>query len=284
MEATTKRPNDHGLFDLKCPNDHGPMNRIKEKETVTFRGKVFAVETEGYECPACKIKTATIKQSARTQKAISDAYKSAEGLLTSDEIRKYRKQLKLTQQALADKIRVGVASIKRWEKGLIQSKSMDQALRRILQCQTFESNYAGNRELSIPRIKLVMKEFEKELGFKFLIEGDMLLFDAKYSWYADMLGYEILDRSLTGSTYAALPHGPQLNNYKELVELIRQADLTEAEPLTEEEKKIIARVAARFPTKQAVIDAAHREKVWSEKSTGAPIPYSDACRLTEIAL
>ena len=129
-----------------------------------------------------------------------------------------------------------------------------------------------------------MKAFEKELGFEFLKEGDMLLFDAKYSWFADMLAYETLGRSLTGASYAALPHGPQINNYKELVELIQKADLADAEPLTEDEKKIIVRVASRFPTKQAVIDAAHKEKVWSEKSIGSLIPYRDACRLSEIEL
>jgi hypothetical protein len=110
----------------------------------------------------------------------------------------------------------------------------------------------------------------------------MLLFDAKYSWYADMLAYKELGKSITGADYAALPHGTQLNNYKELVELIRSADESEAEPLTEEEIRIITRVAKTFPTKQSVIDAAHREVVWRKKGPGEMIPYSDADRLTEI--
>ena len=63
-------------FKIECPNDHGPMKIIKEKETVAFRGKELIIETEGYECPTCKIKTTTIRQSAKKQKVISDAYKS----------------------------------------------------------------------------------------------------------------------------------------------------------------------------------------------------------------
>ena len=54
-----------------------------------------------------------------------------------------------------------------------------------------------------------MKEFENLLGVPFLEDGDMLLFDSKYSYYADMLSYNDLGQSLTGATYAALGGGPQ---------------------------------------------------------------------------
>lgn len=121
-----------------------------------------------------------------------------------------------------------------------------------------------------------MKEFEKELGLKFL--DDMLLFDAKYTWFADMVAHRELGRSMTGATYAALPHGPQLNNYRDLVDDIRDTDETRAEPLTEDEKKIIAKIARKFPTKQMVFDAAHREPVWKSRSTGSIIPYSDSLK------
>ena len=161
---------------------------------------------------------------------------------------------------------------------------MNSALKAAFQDIKIGNNYTGNRALSIPRIKLVMKELEAETGEKFLGEDDMLLFDGKYSWYADMLAYHRLGKSLTGATYAALPHGPQLNNYKELVDLIREEDETKAKPLTLEEKKIIVRVALTFPTKRSVYNAAHKEEVWKNKSTGTIIPYSDASKLTEIRL
>ena len=64
--------------------------------------------------------------------------------------------------------------------------------------------------------------------------------------------------------------------------MIRDADESEAEPLTEDETRIITRVAKTFPTKQQVIDAAHREVVWQRKGPGENIPYSDADELTEI--
>ncbi len=282
MEAATKRPNDHGPFDLECPNDHGPMKPIKEKEKVTFRGKAFVIETEGYECPTCKLKTATIKQGAKTQKAISDAYKSAEGLLASDEIRNYRIQLDLTQQALADKISVGVASIKRWEKGLIQSKSMDQALRGAIQCRTIENNYTGNREFSIPRIKLVLSYLESRMGKQLLKKDDKMLFASKYLWYADMVAFRDSGKGMTGATYARLPYGPQLNNYRDLIDDIKIANMAEAEPLSIEEKRILDKIAKAFPEEQMAYDAAHRELIWQRKNNGEIMPYSEALEIKEI--
>ena len=51
---------------------------------------------------------------------------------------------------------------------------------------------------------------------------------------------------------------------------------------SDEEKSIIVRVAAAFPSKQMVYDAAHREKIWMKRSPGELIPYSAAEELTEI--
>jgi hypothetical protein len=90
-----------------------------------------------------------------------------------------------------------------------------------------------------------------------------------------------MGRSITGATYAKLPHGPQINNYRELIDDILGADEAEAEALNETERRIIKRVALVFPSDQQVIDAA-RELIWKEKPTGAMIPYTDAHRLTEI--
>lgn len=166
--------------------------------------------------------------------------------------------------------------------GLIQSKAMNTELISALQGRTIGNNYTGNRAFSIPRVKLVMREFEALLDEDFIEQDDRLLFDAKYAWYADMIAYREYGRSITGSTYAALPLGPQLNNYKELVDLIRDADETKTRPLTPEEKRILVRIAKRFPKKRMIIDAVHREEVWKKKSVGALMPYSDAFELKEI--
>ena len=58
--------------------------------------------------------------------------------------------------------------------------------------------------------------------------------------------------------------------------------MNDAEPLSEEELRIINQVAEKFPNEEDVYDAAHREKIWQVSTTGALIPYSRANELTEI--
>ena len=267
-----------------CPNEHGLMAVKTIEKNITFKGEEISFQVDSFICEECGMEIATIEQAATMQNIIADAYRKKVGLLTGTEIKENRKKLGLTQKELAKRAGVGIASIKRWENGIIQTKSMNSSLKAAFQQIKVGNNVTGNRAMSIERIKLVIKELEKETGQEFLQDGDMMLYDAKYLWYADMTAYNRLGRSLTGASYAALPRGPQLNNYKELIDLIRDSDETKAVPLTDEEKRIIVRVALSFPNKKSVFNAAHREEVWKNKTAGSIIPYSDADKLTEIQI
>lgn len=267
---------------LNCPNDHGTMVIRKTNKNTNFRGVDINFQIEHYVCPVCGVEGGSVKQAAATQRAIADAYRKAIDLLTGQQIREGRKQLNLTQIDLANQMNVGIASIKRWEGGLIQSRSMDRALRLALSGQIVGDNYVGNRPFSISRTKLVLRQFEPLLGGEILTEDDRGLFAAKYLWYADMMAFRELGESITGATYARLPWGPQLNNYRDLIDEIRNADEGSAEQLTSEEKRIIVRISMAFPEKQKIFDAAHREKIVRRKSVGAIIPYTDSAELTEI--
>ena len=52
--------------------------------------------------------------------------------------------------------------------------------------------------------------------------------------------------------------------------------MSKTEPLTPEEKRIIARIAMKFPREQMVYQAAHHETVWKKQRKGAIIPYTDS--------
>jgi hypothetical protein len=106
-----------------------------------------------------------------------------------------------------------------------------------------------------------------------------MLFAAKYLWYADMLAKKELGRSMTGATYAHLPLGPQLNNYRELLEDIQNADTSNAESLSDSEFNIIRRIAGHFPEDQMVFDASHVEPAWRESRNGELISYSWADKI-----
>ncbi len=268
---------------LNCPSGHGEMKLTHKEKQGGFRGEGISYHLECYICPVCGLEAGTLKQGIAVQKAMGDAYRKKVGLLTSQEIINSRKKMHLTQETLAGRIKVGIASVKRWEGGVVQSKSMDMMLRRALAGEFCGDSLTGNRAFSIPRVKLALRKLESLLGINVLKEKDKkMLYATKYVWYIDMVAYRETGQSITGATYAALPYGPQLNNYRDLVEEIINADEAQAEPLTSEEIRAIEDVASRFPRTRSVYEASHRELVWQEKSAGSMIPYSDAHRLTEI--
>ncbi len=266
---------------LHCPKGHGPVEPKTLRKDITFRGVDLSVEEDAFVCPVCGLEAGTIETGGQLQRRIADAYRRKTDLLTGEEIRALRKARHWTQKDLAERMNIGIASIKRWETGTVQSASMDQALRVHLQGKVPENSLSGNRQLSLARIKRVSRRLEALLGKKLLLKGDKFLFVAKYLWYADMLAFRDLGRSMTGATYAGLQYGPQLNNYRDLVDAIQESDDTEAEPLSQEEERILRHIAGRFPHKRMVYDAAHRETVWKETATGALIPYSRAHEITE---
>ena len=267
---------------IGCPKGHGRMESRRIRKTTTFKGVDIALDVDGHVCSKCGLEAGTAQSAGAVQRAIADAYRKNMGLLPGSEIRVLREAKGWSQQDLADLMRVGIASIKRWESGQIQSKSMDRALRMHLRGEGCADDYTGNREFSIPRVKLVIRTIERRLGRRVLKKMDKMLFAAKYLWYADMLAFRSLGRSMTGATYAALPYGPQLNNYRDLVDAITESNESEADPLSRAEIGVIDHIVGKFPREQMIYDAAHRERVWSETPTGAIIPYSRAFELTEV--
>ncbi|MDZ7833678.1 MAG: DUF4065 domain-containing protein [Desulfobacterales bacterium] len=267
----------------ECPKGHGPMKRQTNLKSTTFRGVELEVAVKEHVCPECGLTAADIAATADVQHQIAEGYRKKMGLLTGTAIRDLRQAKGLTQEELADLIEVGVASIKRWEKSNIQSASMDKLLRTYLMDDCPGDVYHGNRPLSLPRIKLVIKQLEGRLNRRLIKKTDKFLFVAKYLWYADMLAYQRLGRGLTGAAYAAITYGPQLNNYRDLIDEIKDSDTAEAEPLSAEEMSVIEKVAKTFPEDRMVYDAAHREHVWQDTPTGYMISYALASELIEIS-
>lgn len=94
------------------------------------RGETYSVRMRGRVCPDDGYKTIEGSDMPEFARLLSDKYRAAHGLLTSEEIRRRRKRLGMSQQQLANYLRVGVASVKRWEMGKIQDKRLDDEIRR----------------------------------------------------------------------------------------------------------------------------------------------------------
>ena len=136
-----------------CPKGHGKMSLKKRNKNITFRGVEVSFEKESYVCPVCGLGASNLEQAGVTQRSIANSYRETVGLLTGDEIREMRENIGLTQKALADKMGVDVASIKKWEGSVIQSKSADNALRDRL-CQTREQQNPCERGVRLNQGRL----------------------------------------------------------------------------------------------------------------------------------
>lgn len=266
---------------LACPQCQIPVQPVEVEKPARFRDVDIRYVARLHRCAECGLELADIDEAAAMQERMADAYRQAIGLLSGAEIRRLRKEKGLSQQALADILEAGIASIKRWETGTIQSRSMDTLLRTLLEERPCDA-HTGHREFSIARIRLVLDTFASHLGRPLLKKDDRMLYAAKYLWYADMVAFRDLGRGMTGSTYAALPMGPQLNNYRDLVNEIAKVDPADSPPLSHAEEAIVAAVSKTFPSNKRIYDAAHRECIWLQRATGAIIPYTDAVSLTEM--
>ena len=125
MKIGERTPN---MICLQCDNQefvHKPVAVIEQ----VLRGETFKVETPAMACAKCGWITVTAEQVNELRRSTADAYKKAHGLLTSDDIKTYRKTFDMNQPEFAELVNVGVASVKRWETWLVQDKSSDDLIR-----------------------------------------------------------------------------------------------------------------------------------------------------------
>jgi putative zinc finger/helix-turn-helix YgiT family protein len=117
---------------LSCPGCHNKLLFQKIKKEIRFRGVLVHYEAETYICPVCGLEAGTIETASAVQKAIADAYRKNNGLLTGNEIMTLRISREWNYQYLAGLLKIQPDMITRWESGLIQSKRIDQLLKNHL--------------------------------------------------------------------------------------------------------------------------------------------------------
>lgn len=104
-----------------------PESRKAEQE---FRGETFQVQAPAMTCKNCGFVISAPGNLEALRLATLDAYRLRHGLLTSDQIVERRTRMGMSQRAFAGHTGVGVASLQRWEKGLmVQDKASDNLLR-----------------------------------------------------------------------------------------------------------------------------------------------------------
>jgi len=95
-----------------------------------FRGERFTVHAPVVACKQCGSRTVADEQADEINRKTADAYRRKHGLLTSDQIRDYRRRLgDKSQREFAEILPLGLATVKRLETGSVQEKSTDRLIR-----------------------------------------------------------------------------------------------------------------------------------------------------------
>jgi putative zinc finger/helix-turn-helix YgiT family protein len=92
-------------------------------------GKTYPISVSDFEVMRCRNCSAIVLDEDANRR-LSDALRSAVGLLQPTEIRAHREKLGFTQKTLAAQLQIAEATLSRWETGAqIQQRAMDRFLR-----------------------------------------------------------------------------------------------------------------------------------------------------------
>lgn len=115
---------------MKCFQcEKGKMVSQMTEMTAHVRREEVRIRTEAMVCKRCGLQVLTDEQSNAYTIASADAYRQKHNLLTTKELKETRERLGMSFRAFAKYLRVGEASPKRWEAGLVQDQAMDELIR-----------------------------------------------------------------------------------------------------------------------------------------------------------
>lgn len=115
----------------KCPVcEKGTLERKKIKETYSYKGQSLEIEQPGEWCNHCNEGVLTSADIKATEKVLHNFRAKIDGLMVSDEVRRIRKKLGLTQHQAAELCGGGPNAFGRYERGeAVQMRATDNLLR-----------------------------------------------------------------------------------------------------------------------------------------------------------
>ena len=130
---------------IKCGK--AKLEKRKARVPGEIKGERFLVSMPALACPNCGFITVDGDDMPEYMRLVADAYRRKHNLLTSNEIRRRRQQLRMSQARFADYIGVGIASLKRWEMGKIQDTSSDELIKLRTDEKAASENLKGIQRL-----------------------------------------------------------------------------------------------------------------------------------------
>ena len=118
------------VFPMKCIK----CGHVVEPEALRtveteLKGERVSVTLNAPQCMNCGRVVILGKNVRAYHRAVSDAYRRKAGLLTIDEIDRLRRDLSMTWPEFASYVFVGIATLKRWRRGEIQTQALDRLVR-----------------------------------------------------------------------------------------------------------------------------------------------------------
>jgi HTH-type transcriptional regulator/antitoxin MqsA len=153
---------------LLCPAcGEGTLSLKIESHTVEHAGQRGEVPLRISTCNACGSELATAEDALANKRAMIAFQKQAEGLLTGEAVRQWRKQYGLSQQQAAVLLGGGKVGFSRYENDdIIQSTAMDNLLRLCQQDPSVLVRLARIRQLELSEntLRAIDAERTKALG------------------------------------------------------------------------------------------------------------------------
>ena len=214
---------------IACGKDKFETKNIRF--TPEVRGEEVEVVVPSFVCAHCNAPVMDSVQMSELRRKAADKYRRLHNLLTSEEIVKFRHSLGMSQAAFASYLKVGEASIKRWETYYVQDLVQDEHMR--LKC---DEAYAEFNALELhwkshpPDLYNGNRRFSWELfkqAVRFLIQVTKSpLFLNKALFYADFRHFKTYGKSITGTRYIHLEYGPCPDQYQNLIQcLMREGSI-----------------------------------------------------------
>lgn len=190
--------------------------------TPEIKGEEVEVVVPAMVCNMCHSTFMNDEHMSGLRKAAVDVYRKRHKLLTSEEIVNFRSLFGMSQAAFANYLKVGEASIKRWETYFVQDVGQDEHIR--LKCDEAYAEYSAlnvSWKTHPPDVYSGNRRFSWELfkqAVRYLVEfAKSPLFLNKALFYADFKHYQLYGVSITGARYAHLEYGPCPKQYENLI-------------------------------------------------------------------
>lgn len=307
---------------------------VPRDETYVFKGESITVPHEISVCSVCGTEVATAQQADSSLIAIREAYRSRHDLISPEEIRTIRKRYGAGQKPFGLILGLGESTIANYERGELPTTANSNLIRLMDDLHSFRQLFEERRELIGPtqrrRIEerlngrgsvrhtiyegvSVREEADEYTGFR---QPDVSRIEALLGIVLERLGKPvhktkllklcyIIDFehfrhntvSVTGWSYARLPHGPVLQDYKQLLEDAERRGIIQSEDFDdgttvlrpgarehrtddgvkfdEDELATIDRVLERWSdtTAKELSDYTHRQPAWLQTDHAKEISY-----------